>query len=181
MISIAKTWPDETQASRVGDFLRRRSYAGQVSSAIAEDVVRPRARALDVRRFMREENITARSLDYISETARLRFSPRFEDVRLLLTARGLDPQQMLLIWCEHAGGPDMLIRFALPAGTIAEAIMRKDAPSGRYTSIVEWKAIPIEEGDENELLAQRITTSSDIAAGFSKAVASYDQFRKLCR
>lgn len=129
---------------------------------------------------MREENITACCLDYVSETARLRFSPRFEDVRLLLAARSLDPQQILLFWCEHAGGPDMLIRFALPNGTIAEAIMRKDVSSGRYTSIVEWKTMPIAEGDEDDLLAQRIATSSDIAAGFSKAVASYHHFRNLC-
>jgi hypothetical protein len=130
---------------------------------------------------MREENITARCLEYVSETARLRFSPRFEDVRLLLTARGLDPQQMLLLWCEHAGGLDMLIRFAQPTGAIAEAIMRKDAPSGRYTSIVEWKTVSIGEADEDELLAQRITTSKEIAAGFSEVVASYDHFRNLCR
>jgi hypothetical protein len=130
---------------------------------------------------MRDENINARCLDYISETARLRFSPRFEDVRRLLVARGLNPQQILQFWCEHAGGPDMLIRFALPAGTIVEAIMRKDVTSGHYTSIVEWKTIPVADGDDDDQLAQRIATGGDIAAAFDKVVESYHHFHDLCR
>jgi hypothetical protein len=130
---------------------------------------------------MREENISARCLDYISETAALRFSPRFEDVRHLLVTQGLNPRQMLQFWCEHAGGPDMLIRFALPTGTIIEAIMRKDVPSGRYVSIVEWKTMPAADGDEDDRLAQRIATGGNITAAFDKSVESYYYFRDLCR
>ena len=65
----------------------------------------------------------------------------------------------------------MCLWFALPDGTIVESIMREDKPSGRYTSIVDWRTVE-STGDEM-LLARRITTTSDLAAAFAKAVESY--------
>ena len=73
----------------------------------------------------------------------------------------------------------MCVWFALPDGTIVEAIMRKDKPSGRYTSIVDWRTV--ESIDDEMLLAKRITTTSDLAAAFAKAVESYYAFQNRLR
>ena len=130
---------------------------------------------------MRFERITAHSLNFLDQTAALRFSPKWEEVRHLLAVRGLDAGRMILFWCDHAGGPDMCIRFALPDGTVAESIMRKDASSGSYSSIVEWRTIAIAEDDEEYSLARRIATTSDLAGAFAKAVESYNDFRTRCQ
>jgi hypothetical protein len=116
----------------------------------------------------------------MSETARLRHSPRFEDVRQLIAARGLDPKRLLLFFCEHAGGPDMLLRLALPGGTTVEAVVRKDLTTKRYTSIIEWKTLSANPADEEDRLAQHIVTSDDVAAAFSRAAERYYEFRRLC-
>jgi len=129
---------------------------------------------------MREEIVNARCLDWMSETARLRHSPRFEDVRQLIGSRGFDPQRILLFFCEHAGGPDMLIRLALPDATIVEAVMRKDVTTKRYTSIVEWKTVSVGAADEEDHLAQHIVTSDDVAGAFSRAAERYYDFWRLC-
>jgi hypothetical protein len=73
----------------------------------------------------------------------------------------------------------MRVLIALPDGSIIHAIMRKDGPSGRYTSIVEWRSV--EPADEEMLLARRITTTSELAATFAKAVESYYDFQSRCR
>lgn len=129
---------------------------------------------------MRKDQMTVCALEFLSETAKFRLSPRFEDVRGMITGRGFDPQQTILFWCEHARDFDMLIRLALPSGEIVEAILRKEAPAGRYTSIVEWKTVPAAAEDEDDLLARSILTSREATALFSKAVESYHYFQTFC-
>jgi len=90
---------------------------------------------------------TAHSLNLLNQTAALRFSPKWESVRQLLATRGVAAAQTILFSCDHAGGPDMSVWFALPDGSIIDAILRKDAASLRYTAIVQWR--PVEPtGDE---------------------------------
>ena len=73
----------------------------------------------------------------------------------------------------------MSVWFALLDGTIVEAIMRKDKSSNSYTSIVEWRTV--EPTEDEMLLARRITTTSDLAAAFAKAVESYYDFQNRLR
>lgn len=129
---------------------------------------------------MHQEIANARCLGWMSETARLRHSPRFEDVRQLIESRGLNPQRILLFFCEHAGGPDMLIRLALPDGIIIEAVMRKSLTTNRYDSIVEWKTVPVSAADEEDRLAQRIVTKDDLAGAFTRVAERYYEFRRVC-
>ena len=69
----------------------------------------------------------------------------------------------------------MSVWFALPDGSIIDAILREDTRSGRYTSIVQWRGI--EPCDDEMLLARRITTNADLAAAFARAVESYYDFK----
>ena len=122
---------------------------------------------------------TPYTLNFLNQTATLRFSPKWESVRQLLATRGVAAAQTILFSCDHAGGPDMSVWFALPDGSIVDAIVRKDATSGRYASIVQWRSV--EPGDHEEmLLARRITTNPDLAAAFAKAVESYYDFQSRC-
>jgi len=121
----------------------------------------------------------AHSLNFLAQTAALRFSPKWESVRTLLAARGVAAEQTILFSCDHAGGSDMSVWFALLDGTIVEAIMRKDKSSNSYTSIVEWRTV--EPTEDEMLLARRITTTSDLAAAFAKAVESYYDFQNRLR
>ena len=70
----------------------------------------------------------------------------------------------------------MSVWFALPDGSIINAILREDAASRRYTSIVQWRTVE-PTGDEM-LLARRIVTTPDLAATFAKAVESYHDFQE---
>lgn len=72
----------------------------------------------------------------------------------------------------------MCVWFALPDGSIVDAIMRKDGASGRYISIVQWRTV--EPTEDEMLLARRITTNSELAASFAKAVESYYDFQSGC-
>lgn len=72
----------------------------------------------------------------------------------------------------------MSVWFALPDGTIIDAIMRKDSVSRRYTSVVQWQTV--EPTEDEMLLARRITTTSELAAAFAKAVESYYDFQSRC-
>lgn len=72
----------------------------------------------------------------------------------------------------------MSVWFALPDGSIIDAIMREDAASRRYTSIVQWRTV--EPTEDEMLLARRITTTSELAATFAKAVESYYDFQSRC-
>jgi hypothetical protein len=117
----------------------------------------------------------AHSLNFLDQTAALRFSPKWESVRELLASRGLAAGQTILFSCDHAGGLDMSVWFALLDGTIVESIMRKDKSSGRYTSIIDWRTV--EPIDDEMSLARRITTTSDLAVAFAKAVESYYAFQ----
>jgi len=63
--------------------------------------------------------------------------------------------------------------FALADGTIVDCIMREDEPSRRYTSVVQWRIVVVTDEDEEWSLARRITTTTDLAAAFAKAVESY--------
>ena len=73
----------------------------------------------------------------------------------------------------------MSVWLALLDGTIVEVIMRKDKSSGRYTSIIDWRTV--EPIDDEMSLARRITTTSDLAAAFAKAVESYYAFQNRLR
>jgi hypothetical protein len=123
-------------------------------------------------------NTAARTLNFLEQTAQLRFSPKWQSARQLLVARGFAADQMILFSCDHAGGPDMCVWFAMPGGEIVESIMRKDQTSGHYTSIVEWRTT--EAGDDEMRLAQRIVTTPGLAAPFARAVQSYYDFLSRC-
>ena len=69
----------------------------------------------------------------------------------------------------------MAICLGLPDGTIVEAILRKEAVTGHYKSIVEWRMVDT-IGDEELSLVRRIITSSDLAAAFTIAVENYHSF-----
>jgi hypothetical protein len=127
---------------------------------------------------MRTVNTAAHSLDLLDQTAALRFSPVWESVRQLLATRGVAAAQTILFSCDHAGGPDMSVWLALPDGSIIDAIIRKDTASGTYTSIVQWRTV--EPTEDELLLARRITTTSELAATFAKAVESYYDFQSRC-
>src|SRR5688572_5664062 len=122
---------------------------------------------------------TVHSLNFLDQTATLRFSPRWESVRQLLAIRGVAAAQTILFSCDHAGGPDMSVWFALPDGSIVDAIMRKDGASGRYAAIVQWRTV--EPTEDEMLLARRIITTNDLAAAFAKAVDSYYEFQSRLR
>ena len=121
----------------------------------------------------------AHSLNFLDQTAALRFSPKWESVRELLAARGVAVGQTILFSCDHAGGLNMSVWLALPDGTIVEVIMREDKSSGRYTSIIDWRTV--ESFDDEMSLARRITTTSDLAAAFANAVESYYAFQNRLR
>lgn len=121
----------------------------------------------------------AHSLNFLHQTAALRFSPKWESVRELLATRAVAAGQTILFSCDHAGGLDMSIWLALLDGTIVEVIMREDKSSGRYTSIIDWRIV--EEITDEMSLARRITTTSDLAAAFAKAVESYYAFQNRLR
>jgi hypothetical protein len=127
----------------------------------------------------RTVNTTAHSLNFLDQTAALRFSLKWESVRQLLAIHGVAAAQTILFSCDHAGGPDMSVWLALPDGSIIDAIMREDAASLRYTSIVQWRTV--EPTDDEMLLARRITMTSELAAAFAKAVESYYDFQSRCR
>src|ERR1044071_8905638 len=99
----------------------------------------------------------AHSLNLLNHTASLRFSPRWESVRELLATHGVAAAETILFSCDHAGGPDMSFWFALPDGSIIDAILRKDMALRRYTSIVQWRIV--EPSDDQMLLARRINTN----------------------
>jgi len=121
---------------------------------------------------LRIVNPDAHTLNFLDQTASLRFSLRWEDVRQVLSARGIAPGEIILLSCDHAGGLDMSVWLALPDGSIVDAILRKDQASDCYTSIVQWRIV--DPGDDDEmLLARRIATGSDLACAFAKAVESY--------
>ncbi len=124
----------------------------------------------------RTVNTTAHCLNFLAQTADLRFSPRWESVRQLLAARGHAAKDMILFSCDHAGGPDMSVWFALADGEIVESVMRKDAATHNYTSIVEWRSVARTNDDEEWALAHRIMTTRDLAAAFAKAVESFYDF-----
>jgi hypothetical protein len=127
---------------------------------------------------LRTVNTTAHCLNFLDQTAAFRFSPKWESVRQLLAARSVAAAQTILFSCDHAGGPDMSVWFALPDGSIIDAIMREDAASRRYTSIVQWRTV--EPMEDEMLLARRIATSSELAMAFAKAVESYYDFQSRC-
>lgn len=126
----------------------------------------------------RTVNTSAHSLNLLDQTAALRFNPKWESVRQLLATRGVAAEQTILFSCDHAGGSDMSVWLALPDGSIIEGIMRKDRASGDYTSIVQWRTV--EPTEDEMLLARRITTTSELAAAFAKAVESYYDFQSRC-
>ncbi|WP_113960290.1 hypothetical protein [Roseimicrobium gellanilyticum] len=123
-------------------------------------------------------NTSDYSLNFLDQTATLRLNPKWEDVRQLLDTRGVAAGQAILFSCDHAGGLDMSVWFALPDGSIIDAVMRKDSASSRYVSIVQWRKD--EATDDEMLLARRITTNSELAAAFAKAVESYYAFQSCC-
>jgi hypothetical protein len=114
---------------------------------------------------------TAHSLNLLHQTASLRFGPKWESVRELLATHGVAAAETILFSCDHAGGPDMSVWFALADGSIIDAILREDQTSGRYTSIVQWRSVAPTE--DEMLLARRITTNAELAATFARAVESY--------
>jgi len=123
-------------------------------------------------------NTARHLLNFVEQTGQLRFSPKWESVRQLLAERGLPSDQMILFSCDHAGGLDMCVWFALPNGEIVESIMREDASGKGYTSIIEWKTV---EPDIDELiLARQIVTTKDTAATFAQAVQSFYDLRSFC-
>ena len=125
-------------------------------------------------------NTISHCLNFLDQTAALRFSPKWEDVRQLLVTRECSAEQMILLSCDNAGGPDMCLWFALADGTIVQCVLRKDASSLRYDSIVEWRTATVSAENAEWLLAQRITTTSDLAAAFAKAVKSFYDFSSRC-
>src|SRR5438094_651504 len=58
-------------------------------------------------RFFASINTISHCLNFLDQTAALRFSPKWEDVRQLLVTRGFSAEQMILLSCDHAGGLDM--------------------------------------------------------------------------
>ena len=114
-------------------------------------------------------------LNFLDQTSTLRFSPKWEDVRAVLAARGVDAQKTVLFGCDHAGGDDMALWLALPDGSIVNCVLRQEASARRYASVTMWRTVMPDE-DEELVLASRVASDPSVAQSFEHAVASFRRF-----
>lgn len=120
-------------------------------------------------------------LNFFDQTTQLRANPEWADVRAVLAERGVDASRVVLFGCDHAGGDDMMLWLALPDGSIAHCILRKEAANGRYASIVEWAEVTIDE-DEELLMASRAASDPGAAHALAAAIEGYCRFRQaVCK
>ena len=111
----------------------------------------------------------------VHQTAALRLSPRWEDVRRLLAGKGYSPQGTLLCACDHAGGNDMAITIVLPNGQFVACQVRSFPPVNEYSAITVWDVQP-DCPDEPLDLTAAITGNAKVAEAFHRATLAYRDF-----